>query len=345
MNATLFTAYQERKRLQPALHARDAAVELGVSEAEVVASLPWAVRVGGSFQALVRSCSALDEVKVMTRNEYAVIERWGRFREIEAEEGAGLGQVVGEDIDLRLFFHCWQSAFLVDESVRESARVSLQIFDRAGDSVIKVFAENEASRATLRAWPVAFPPGELAPLRESATPKSAVSSELDESSVAEFLAGWDAMQNTHEFFGLLHRYKLARVRALELAGAQRAFEVRAESTQTVLERVAADEQPIMVFVGSRGALQIHTGTVRTIKRMGGYLNVLDPAFNLHLRDDRVSRAFVVRKPTADGIVSSLELYDAAGETIAILFSKRKPGQVEGAYWRALLATLDAAEGA
>ena len=44
----------------------------------------------------------------------------------------------------------------------------------------------------------------------------------------------------------------------------------------------------------------------------------------------------MRKPTADGIVSSLEAYDSDGELILQLFGERKPGQPEQAVWRELV---------
>jgi putative hemin transport protein len=50
-------------------------------------------------------------------------------------------------------------------------------------------------------------------------------------------------------------------------------------------------------------------------------------------------AWVVRKPTADGDVTSLELFDADGETLAMFFGERKPGRAELASWRALVDTL------
>ncbi|HEX2013077.1 MAG TPA: hemin-degrading factor, partial [Roseateles sp.] len=40
-----------------------------------------------------------------------------------------------------------------------------------------------------------------------------------------------------------------------------------------------------------------------------------------------------------GLVSSLELFDAEGRTIAMLFGERKPGQAERCDWRALLDSL------
>jgi len=50
---------------------------------------------------------------------------------------------------------------------------------------------------------------------------------------------------------------------------------------------------------------------------------------------------VVRKPTNDSVVTSLELFDADGETIAWMFGKRKPGTQELAARRNLTTSLDA----
>ena len=38
-------------------------------------------------------------------------------------------------------------------------------------------------------------------------------------------------------------------------------------------------------------------------------------------------------------VTAVELYDAAGETVALLFGKRKPGEKELESWRELVARL------
>ena len=111
------------------------------------------------------------------------------------------------------------------------------------------------------------------------------------------------------------------------------------SIDTILTAAAASELPIMIFVGNPGCIQIHTGPVTNITPMGPWQNVLDPGFNLHLRRDHVAHAWVVEKPTDDGIVTSLELFDAKGDTIAMLFGERKPGRSERHEWRALLDNL------
>src|SRR6201999_74705 len=97
--------------------------------------------------------------------------------------------------------------------------------------------------------------------------------------------------------------------------------------------------PIMVFVGNAGIIQIHTGTVENVLDARGWFNVMDEAFNLHIDQDKIARAYVVKKPTDDGIVTSLELFNEAGENVALLFGKRKPGIPESEDWRLLVNDL------
>ena len=97
----------------------------------------------------------------------------------------------------------------------------------------------------------------------------------------------------------------------------------------------------MSFVGNRGCIQIHTGPVKRLVEAHGWFNILDPAFNMHLRDQGVARAFSVRKPTDDGVVTSIELYDPAGDLTVSFFGKRKPGIPEQLPWRALAESFAA----
>jgi putative hemin transport protein len=49
---------------------------------------------------------------------------------------------------------------------------------------------------------------------------------------------------------------------------------------------------------------------------------------------------VVVKPTVDGDVTSLELYDKDGNNIVMFFGKRKPGEPELQAWREIVAGLN-----
>ena len=111
----------------------------------------------------------------------------------------------------------------------------------------------------------------------------------------------------------------------------------------LLDEAAVDGLPIMVFVGSGGCIQIHTGPVRNIQPLdtprAQWINVLDAGFNLHLRTDMIASVWVVEKPTADGVVTSVEAFDHAGELMAMFFGARKPGKPELQGWRDLVARL------
>ena len=111
----------------------------------------------------------------------------------------------------------------------------------------------------------------------------------------------------------------------------------------LLDEAAVDGLPIMVFVGSGGCIQIHTGPVRNIQPLdtprAQWINVLDEGFNLHLRTDMIASVWVVEKPTADGVVTSVEAFDRAGELMAMFFGARKPGKPELQGWRDLVARL------
>jgi putative hemin transport protein len=153
------------------------------------------------------------------------------------------------------------------------------------------------------------------------------------------LAAWDTLQDTHDFFPLLMKHKLSRVRALELAEGKFARCIGNDCVKTLLEKAAASGLEIMVFVGNPGNIEIHTGPVKKIIEIPNWINVMDEDFNLHLRTDTISQCWVVEKPSVDGIVTSVEVFDGAGEMIAQFFGKRKPGNPELEEWRALTTAL------
>ena len=148
------------------------------------------------------------------------------------------------------------------------------------------------------------------------------------------------MTDTHDFFGLLGKFKVGRVQALRLAGEEFSRELPARALRSALEAASADGTPIMIFVGSGGCIQIHTGPIKRLLDSNGWFNVLDPAFNLHLRDAGVARVFSVRKPTEDGTVTSIEAFDDHDRTILLMFGARKPGKPELDAWRSLVSRIE-----
>jgi len=322
------------------LHNRDAAEALGISEAELLASAIGAgvTRLDGDFRNLLKRVPELGTVMALTRNESCVHEKDGVYSNISAENMVGL--VLGEQIDLRLFFSHWNLGYALEEETPRGTQRSFQFYDACGEAMHKIFLRPGSDIAAFRRLAEAFTSVKQAPV-ETVLP--APGRELprpdDKIDVAGLQAAWAGLKDTHEFFGLLKKFGVARTQALRLAGPDFAKRVPNDAIRVALEAAATERLEIMVFVGNRGCIQIHTGPVSNVRVMEHWVNVLDPGFNLHLRQERVAESWVVTKPTSDGPVTSLELFDADGDTIAMLFGKRKPGKPEQQTWRGLLDHL------
>lgn len=338
-SARLRAAWLELKS-QRKIRQRDAAALLEVSEGELLATGvgDGVTRLAGDLREVLKRAPTLGRVMALTRNESCVHEKTGVYERIEADGMVGL--TLGADIDLRLFFAHWKHGFAVTESGEHGAMKSLQFYDGAGQAVHKIFlkdgADADAYERLVRAAaaPDQQPGLEVAPRapRKGERPDAAVD-------VAGLRAAWANLEDTHAFFGLLGKFDVSRTQALRLGGTDLAYPASLDGARRLLEDVAVTGLPIMVFAGNPGCIQIHTGPIHNLRPIDHWLNVLDPGFNLHLRTDHIASAWVVRKPTTDGVVTSLELFDADGETIAMLFGERKPGRPELAQWQATVERL------
>lgn len=330
---------------QPKLRIRNCAEELGVAEAQLLATRcgQGVTRLKPDFQALLKRVPELGLVMALTRNDAMVHERHGLYREINFF-GAVMGQVVGPDIDLRMFMSHWHHGFAVEEESRDGTRRSLQFFDRDGGAVHKIYPREDSDLAAFEKIVKDFTADDqgrklaIEPLEPEETERP--DHEIDQQAFRE---GWRNMRDTHEFFGLLKKHSVARTQALRLVGEEFAKPVSNDALERVLRAASERQAEIMVFVGSPGCIQIHTGPVEKIVPFGEWINVLDPEFNLHAKTPDIAASWIVRKPTKDGIVTALELFDAQGKNLALLFGKRKPGSPEREDWREILAELPDAE--
>jgi putative hemin transport protein len=325
------------------LHALELAERLAVSECELLASACGAtepvsaIRLRAGWPEFIAKLPKLGHVKTVTRNPHAVIEVEGTYDNIEFF--GAMGQSVSS-IDLRIFVSRWAYGFAVQEETRGGISRGLQFFDKTGRAIHKVYLRDTSDTAFFDALVREHMSSDQSAAQAVEPPPAAPASRRDEEiDLAGLREAWLGMKDTHEFHGLLRKFDVARTQALRLIGRDLARTVKRDSLEKVLYAIAGTELPFMIFVGNPGLVQIHTGTIKRVAPMGPWINVLDPGFNLHVRTDGIDGAWVVRKPTADGIVTALEVYDVQGEQIALLVGKRKPGQQENAAWRSLVEGL------
>ncbi|MEG1767344.1 MAG: ChuX/HutX family heme-like substrate-binding protein [Comamonas sp.] len=332
---SLSVRHAQLQESEPKLRIRDRALRLGVTEAELVAADCGvaSTALAGTAQEIVSALGVLGSVMALSRNDWAVHERHGSYVGIQAAGPVGI--VLGPDIDLRLFFGSWKYFY----AVVENGRHSLQFFDKAGMAVHKIYRTDQTDGAAWEAFVARF--GAAQKPEVTIEPVSATVEADTPSDAPALRAHWLALKDTHDFFTMLRQFQVSRLGALRAAGDDLARRVEADGVERMLTQAAETALPIMCFVANRGIVQIHTGPVKKLLRTGPWFNVLDASFNLHLNTEAVASTWVVRKPTTDGWVTSLELYTEGGELIVQFFGARKPGQPELAGWTELLQSLGA----
>lgn len=341
--AELKRAWANLREENPHLRIREAAEKLNVSEAELLAADTGSAvtRLEPNFTAILPEFHTLGRIMALTRNDEIVHERKGEYKNVEVMDGhAKMGLAVNEDIDLRIFFANWHFAFAVSSESARGTQRSFQFFDADGTAVHKVFLTDRSDVAAYEKLIEKYKSADQSPTVE-VQPKAEKTAEKPDAEidVEAFQKAWANLKDTHDFFPLLRKFEVAREQALRLADREMAREVEADSFKFVLEEASKRNLPIMVFVGNAGIIQIHTGTVEKVLEARGWFNVMDENFNLHINQAEIKRAYIVKKPTADGIVTSLELFNEAGENVALFFGKRKPGIPESEDWRGLVKDL------
>lgn len=341
-------AFTAMRRDSKARH-RDIAEKLDISEGELIAAhvdasradpnvILHATALRPDWPAIIGSLESLGDVMALTRNDFCVHEKIGTYR--KASHSQHIGLVLGGEIDLRIFYQQWAHGFAVSEQTDQGLQRSLQFFDSSGVAIHKIFMKPQSELQAYEALVVRFAASEqiagIAPHIAVAKAPELADTDID---AAGFRQAWASLRDTHEFFGLLKKFSVTRTQALRLAEPRFVQQVDVGSCQQLLEAAASDSTAIMVFVGNPGMIQIHSGPIKKVAVMGRWVNVLDAGFNLHLRADQIVSAWVVKKPTVDGLVTSLELFDAQGETIAMFFGARKPGKPELCEWRALIENV------
>lgn len=348
---SLAQKWQMVREKQPGIRIRDAAQYLGCSEADLVATrlgsdvmLGGTERLRGPWPDVIATIGKLGPVRALTRNDLVVHERDGIYGKLSVEGHVGL--IAGDAIDLRIFFHHWKHGFAVAEPFRDDYRFSLQFFDAAGMAVHKIYATEHTDLVAFEAIVARFRNPEQ--LWESIAPPPVTKSESrpdSECDAALLRRAWSELRDTHDFFPMLRKLRLDRQQSFRLVGPDYALPLSNDSTRRLLLSASQTNLPIMVFVGNPGTIQIHTGPVQNLLETGPWFNVLDSNFNLHLREDAIATSWLVRKPTADGVVTSLEVFDRRNDLVVSLFGKRKPGMPELDDWRRLAESLAFAEAA
>lgn len=344
----LLVRWQRLRKEQPGLRIRQASQQLGVSELALVRTRPANQHrpLKPEFPKMMQAMAGLGPVMILTRNDQAVHEVTASFGKFTVGSSGTMGLAVG-DMDVRVFFRNWVYGYLVEEEVASGLRQSLQFFDRYGAAVHKVYKVAETRSGAWAALVERFS-ATAEPEFEDMGSRPALVRTIPETIDTEALRqSWAELKDIHHFGAMLKKHQVDRLTALEQVG--EAWAVRLPAVQAeenswldiLLADLKARHCPAMFFVGNPGIVQIFTGRVDRLRRTGPWMNVLDPGFSLHVNTEEITGWWVVRRPSVDSIITSVEAFNRQGELVLTVFGKRKPGEPESSEWQVVVASLEA----
>ena len=336
--------YQGIKAKKPKMRAYNIAQELGISEAELVASRVGidVIKLSDNADLILKDLEDLGELMSLTRNHSCVHETIGIYKngKFSISPGHNIGIFVNPGTDLRLFMNQWKHSFaLAEKNDNGLVRKSLQFFGKQGQAIHKIFLTKSSNEEAYDKLVEKYKAKQEKELKLESYPEKEVPLEDSSIDIKGLDLAWRSLKDTHDFFPMLKKFKLTREQSFRLIGNEFAYRVANDSPRRVLSLAAENKCEIMVFVGNVGCIQIFTGAVNKLVEYQGWYNVLDSKFNLHLSEKDIVNTWVTKKPTVDGIVTALEVFDKEGNTILTLFGKRKPGIAELDLWRQVISQL------
>jgi putative hemin transport protein len=286
----------------PYLDLAAVADRLDVAEAELVASGcgEGTLRLAAPFGDLLRFLPTLGRVRAVTRNPYAEIETTGVY----PAPDAGCAGAVGE-IGARFLIERWRHGYALAGADGGGEVTSLRFYDERGGAVHDLHVEPETD------WTAV---ARLVDLFAS----------FDQSAGEEIVIGC----------GPSRAAAAARLRA-----SMQARPVPVASLERVLDAALGDATPIAVAVRSTGVVQQYSGLVQAVESDGAWLAVAAPFTRVRVHRARIAEAWVVRAPSLDGPMTSLELLGPTANVVASIAGVRGPGTPEPAGWRQLLDSL------
>lgn len=298
------------------------------------ASAEGTIALGGEWPTIVDALIRDGAIRARTESGGVTIEQTGSVEAYNLRGEGRIGSVVQDDLDLRFLFRHWVGGLV------HSAHTTVDFIDTSGAICVSVHAANDAARTTIEAVANRFegPAPDIAPNQQRPSLKR--DDEVDSDAL---LSDWRSMQNVHHFEALLGKHNVGRLQALRLVGGEFARELPAQAFEALLDRLKDNGQEIMVFVANRGMVQIYSGPASDRKRAGHGWEIEHGQSKLYVPDTALHGLWLVHKPTAAGIITSLEFVrDDSDQSVASIFGRHPHGDAQPTEWLELLESLPAA---
>jgi putative hemin transport protein len=301
----LTTHWRRLRDGDPFLSLAEAAGRLDVVEAELIAALcgDGALRLDGPFDDLVNALPKLGRVRAVTRNAHAMIETRGTYPTPEV----GSAGVAGE-VGARFLLDHWRHGYVLDEATSLDGGMVLFFYDARGEAVHEVHADPETDRQALARLVDLF-------------------AAFHQSAGEEIVVASPHVLRARPDVGAWFR------------NAEDARPVGPAALATALDAARSEVVPVSVAVRSPGTVQRFSGLLHDVAAGVDTVELAAPWVRVRIAIASLAEAWLVRTPSLDGPVTSLEVFDARANVVLSVSAARWPGKPEPAPWNELLGRL------
>jgi putative hemin transport protein len=291
----------------------------------------------GPFSALLHRIHQIGSVTILSGNDSAIQEKTGVYEHPEHPE-----HPLNEDADnvdhtahQPLLHQKWKYGFAVsDEDDEGNIQRGLQFFDGEGDGLYKIMLHASSNVDAYHAIVSDFAAAEQTPVLDIFRTRPLSANEgIAHIDIDALRADWARVNNAEDFLAGQTEFDHLRLHKLRLAGKAFAHQVANDSVRILLQKMADLGGTVMTLIGNAGIVQAYQGRVKQIRRSDVWLNILGLDYRLRLREDHIDSVWVAKKPTTNGVITSLELFNRQGISIARFFSIPEPGRPEPREWR------------
>ncbi|PID46839.1 MAG: hypothetical protein CSB47_01770 [Proteobacteria bacterium] len=322
------------KAAHPKTRIRNAAEELGISELELLSTEigHTCIRLSPNFAGILDELPSLGPVMALTRNDAVVHETTFPFGEIHWQERTALYLQPGQCT--RYFTTHWAHAIAVEEDDRKS----LQFFDHYGEAVHKIYLTQNSKLDAYQRIVEAF-------RSDDQTNRTAVEQVAQEVPATiqidkgELRGRWSTIENAHQSDDLIEDFGGNRSTIYAALGEEYATRLDCGDAEVLLTLLSEHALSTNISVQNHAAVQSYCGSVKRLLRTGPWFNVLDPTFNLHLNTEQIAQVWVIKKPSDNGLLHSIDVLDNAGQSIVTIADDRLRNQPESAEWQEIVSKL------
>lgn len=279
--------WAELRFQNPDLRPLELAEKLGVTEAELVAC-----RVGYGVTRLAEDSIAdiyltlpeVGPITALSQNCACIHENNASFKTIHRNRN--LINIGADNLNLQAYIGCFSYAFAVIEESHGKMLESIQFFDAYGRAVHKIYRQPNTNQ---KLW----------------------------NRLINTFTAWDQVPfiiiraGQRQALDLTLRQQIKKSELSSMADNSTA--------EYLLYKLSTSSLPVMIQTNTDGLLQINSGSICNVKKMGCWLNILDNDFNLHLRYDLIDKTIVSKQKTINGSITSIDLYDKSGRQIVRFF--------------------------